>query len=70
MLNEEPRKDGSRRIGLTKFEKLIRDAIAVSIKRGEIKIPLKKTATFAAKRETQGQRIHQSDQSGRPIQIS
>jgi hypothetical protein len=29
----------SRRLGLTNFEKLIRDAIALLIKRGEIKIP-------------------------------
>jgi hypothetical protein len=36
-----------------KFYELIRDAIAILIERGEIKIPRKKTATLAANQETQ-----------------
>ena len=35
-----------------KLDELIRDAIALLIQRGEIKIPRKKTATLVARRET------------------
>ena len=41
-----------------KFDELIRDAIAFLIKRGEIKIPRKKTATLAANQETQRATIY------------
>jgi hypothetical protein len=41
---------------LNKFERLVRDAIALLIERGEIEIPPKETATLAANWKTVGQR--------------
>jgi len=45
-----------------KFDELIRDAITLLVKRGEIKMPRKKTAALAAKRETRRLVTHESDQ--------
>jgi hypothetical protein len=53
--NENTEEGRSRRIGLTKFEELIRDAIALLIKRGAIKIPRKKRRPLPPTLKTQRQ---------------